>query len=63
MNIVTVKTVIYYVMHCYINCLNCVQYTQMISSTWLNIKYSTLLLIFSWIFFCILYNMFYLIKF
>lgn len=47
MNIATVKTVIYYVMRCYINCLNCVQYTQTIASTWLNIKYSTLLLIFN----------------
>lgn len=51
MNIATVKTVIYYVVHCYINCLNCVQYTQMISSTQLNIKYSTLLLIFNYFFF------------
>lgn len=55
MNTATVKTVIYYVMCCYINCLNCVQYTQMTSSTQLNIKYSILLLIFNF-FFCILYK-------
>lgn len=50
MNIATMKTEIYYVMHCYINCLNCVQYTQIISSTQLNIKYSTLLLILNYFF-------------
>lgn len=64
MNIATVKTVIYYVMQCYINCLNCAQYTEMIPPPQLNIKYSTWLLILLQLnfFFYIQYIIFSLIK-